>query len=68
MEKVIHIEGMSCNHCKMSVEKALGALAGVTSAEVSLQDKLARVHGEQLDDKAMTDAITEIGFEVKGIE
>ncbi|MEG0050046.1 MAG: heavy metal translocating P-type ATPase, partial [Clostridia bacterium] len=33
MEKIVYIEGMSCNHCKMSVEKALKALNGVESAE-----------------------------------
>ena len=30
------VEGMSCGHCKNAVEKAVGALAGVLSAEVDL--------------------------------
>lgn len=37
--KTIRIEGMQCNHCKMSVEKALNELDGVIKVEVSLEDK-----------------------------
>ena len=44
MTKVVfEIEGMSCNHCRMSVEKALKAVRGVASAEVSLTKKNAVV-------------------------
>ena len=38
MKKIMTVNGMSCNHCKMSVEKALGAVAGVESAVVDLVD------------------------------
>ena len=31
---VIHAEGMMCNHCKMTVEKALKAVPGVENAEL----------------------------------
>jgi copper chaperone len=34
--EVINVEGMSCDHCKHSIEKALNGLDGVTSSEVSL--------------------------------
>lgn len=30
------VQGMSCGHCKMAVEKALNNLEGVNSAEVNL--------------------------------
>ncbi len=68
MEVIMHIEGMSCNHCKMSVEKALKALDGVRSAEVSLDDKIAVVKGDALDRDAMAKAVTEAGYEVKGMD
>ncbi|MBP2073139.1 copper chaperone CopZ [Thermoanaerobacterium butyriciformans] len=32
----IDVRGMSCNHCKMTVEKALNALDGVSKATVDL--------------------------------
>ena len=35
------IEGMMCNHCTAHVQKALEALDGVESVEVSLEDKKA---------------------------
>ena len=35
MKKTIHIEGMMCGHCEATVKKALEALEGVQSAEVS---------------------------------
>jgi copper chaperone len=35
-ETVLKIEGMTCMHCKMSIEKALKVVTGVTDAEVDL--------------------------------
>ena len=43
MIKTIKVEGMMCNHCKAHVEQALKAVAGVKSAEASLEDKKASV-------------------------
>lgn len=59
-----HIEGMNCNHCRMSAEKALKSVAGVTDATVDLASKEARVTGNaSMED--IKKAIDEIGFEVK---
>jgi copper chaperone len=41
----LKVEGMSCNHCKASVEKALKSVAGVENAEVNLQEGKAKVYG-----------------------
>lgn len=68
MEKTLHIEGMSCNHCKMSVEKALKAVEGVTEAEVDLSKRIAIVRGGEMDEGALADAVTEAGFEFMSIE
>lgn len=66
--KKILIEGMQCEHCKKAVEKALGALSGVTSVEVSLEEKNAVVKSNtELADSDITSAITEAGYEVKEI-
>jgi len=43
MEKVMKIEGMMCGHCEARVKKALEAVAGVESAEVSHEKGEARV-------------------------
>lgn len=36
---VINVGGMTCNHCKMAVEKALKTLDGVQDASVDLDAK-----------------------------
>lgn len=37
------VHGMMCNHCKMTVEKALKAVPGVADAVVDLEAKTATV-------------------------
>lgn len=38
-KKTFTVNGMKCVHCKANVERAIRALSGVASAEVSLEDK-----------------------------
>ncbi len=65
MEKqVYHIEGMNCNHCRTSAEKALLAVEGVTHATVDLATKEAQVEGTA-SKEALAKAISEIGFTLK---
>ena len=69
MNKTIKIEGMSCDHCKMRVEKALSAVEGVSSAEVSLQDKQATVSlASPVQDDVLKNAVTEAGYDVVSID
>ncbi len=69
MVKTIYIEGMQCNHCKMTVEKALGELEGITKVEVSLEDKKAVIEiQKEIEDRKIKEAISNVGFEVTGIE
>ena len=44
MTKTMNIEGMMCGHCEARVKKALEALAGVESAEVSHERNRGRKH------------------------
>ena len=67
--KEVSIEGMSCNHCKMSVEKAVGSIEGVTNVEVSLENKNAIVKSNvELDEEKIKNAIEEEGFKVVDIK
>lgn len=64
--KTISIEGMQCNHCKMTVEKALGAIDGVTKSEVSLENKTASIEtNKEVSDDTIKAVIEEAGFKVK---
>ena len=68
MEKKMMIDGMMCTHCQGRVEKALNAIDGV-SAKVDLEGKCAYItESKEVSDKVLSDAVTEAGYEVKGIE
>ncbi|MBX3677992.1 MAG: heavy-metal-associated domain-containing protein [Rhodocyclaceae bacterium] len=64
---IIKVEGMSCGGCVKSVTNVLTALPGVAKAEVSLDDKQARVEYEagrvSIDD--MKRVIVDAGFEAE---
>lgn len=67
--KTILIEGMQCNHCKMTVEKVLSSIDGVTRAEVNLENKCAVIEtSKEIDENKINELITEAGFEVKEIK
>ena len=69
MKKEMMIEGMSCNHCKMRVEKALGGLAGVSSVEVDLSAKKAIVElSEEVDGAVLKEAVEDAGYDVLSIQ
>ena len=61
--KTYKIEGMNCNHCRMSAEKAIKSVAGVTSVTVDLQKKEAYVEGTATDEDIRA-AVEEVGFRV----
>ena len=60
---VLKIEGMMCGHCKARVEKALKAVAGVETVDISLEDKTATVTGSA-DASALRQAGTDAGYQV----
>ena len=69
MTKTVRIEGMMCPHCEAHVKKALEALGSVTGAEVSHEKGTAIVSmTENVDNAAITAAVTDAGYTVLGIE
>lgn len=63
MSTIIKVAGMSCNHCKMAVEKALKAVPGVEQAEANVQKGQAVVEGTPQREE-LVKAIEEAGYEV----
>ena len=62
MEKTMQINGMMCNHCKMTVEKALKAVPGVENAEVDLAAKCAKITlNADVADDVLMDAVAKKG-------
>ena len=63
MEKTMQINGMMCNHCKMTVEKALKTVPGVENAEVDLAAKCAKITlNADVADDVLMDAVAKKGF------
>lgn len=68
-QKTIFVEGMSCNHCKAAVEKALMKLPQVEYAEVNLDAKTAHVTLDSpAEDDTLRAAVTEAGYTVTKIQ
>ncbi|MBR3367436.1 MAG: heavy metal translocating P-type ATPase [Lachnospiraceae bacterium] len=68
MTKTMKIEGMMCSHCEMTVKKALEALDGVQSAQVSHTDGTAVVTlGADVADETLKAAVEAKDYEVKEI-
>ena len=68
MTKVISIEGMMCNHCTGTVQKALEAVEGVKAVTMSLEQKNATVElASDVSDEVLIRAVTDAGYEVKGV-
>lgn len=62
----IIVEGMSCGHCKDAVEKAVGSLPGVISADVDLVTKtlIAEVDTSKTTLAQIKEAVDEEGYTV----
>ena len=58
------IDGMSCGHCTSAVEKALSAIEGVKSVEVSLDPGQALVEGD-VDAGHLIAIVAEEGYDVR---
>jgi len=69
INKVVKIGGMSCNHCKARVEKALSDLKDVKSVEVDLENKIAKlILKKDISKDVLKSTIEDIGFQFEGIE
>ncbi len=65
-EIILKIEGMSCQHCVMSVKKALGSVRGVSSAEVSVGSAKIVFDESKTGKEDITLAIQKAGYRVVG--
>lgn len=67
-EKIVHIEGMHCDHCKNSVEKSINEIDGAV-AKVNLKKNIAVVSMDRaIDDEDLEFAVRKVGFKVLSIE
>jgi copper chaperone len=65
---LLNVPSISCNHCKMAIEGAVGALTGVRSVAVDVDAKSVAIDFETGDVTLETieAAVQEEGYEVAG--
>lgn len=63
----LNVQGMSCGHCVNTVEKNVGALAGVEQVKVNLAEGLVDVAFDdaQVSLDQIKETIDDQGYEVK---
>lgn len=63
-KETLNIEGMSCNHCVSSVNKALAETAGVEVENVEVGKAQVAFDDTQVTRDKLVEAIEDIGFTV----
>jgi copper chaperone len=65
MANILKVKGMSCQHCVMSVTKALNQLEGIESVQVDLAKGEVRFDNKkETPSSRIEKAIKDAGFEV----
>jgi len=64
--KTISVPDISCNHCKMSIEEAVGSLTGVEAVEVRIEPQTVDVAYDEaaVSLEAIHAAIEGQGYEI----
>ena len=63
----IFVKGMTCNHCKANVEKALNNIPAISKVEVDLDQSIAKIEGDNIDLNEVKKQLNEVGYEYGGI-
>lgn len=66
MNNLYTVEGMTCNHCKSSVEKNVQKLEGVTLVVADPNNNEVLIEGNNLNQAEIESTINELGFVFKG--
>ena len=60
------VQGMTCDHCALSVTEEVSQVPGVTGIDVDVAAGRVLVRGEGFSDDAVRDAVDEAGYDVVG--
>jgi len=63
-ETTVKIEGMSCQHCVMAVNKALGGVPGVVESAVRIGSATVQYDDVKTQQKDIEAAIEKAGYKV----
>ena len=67
MNKIINVDGITCEHCVVTIKEAVKILDGVFSVDVDIEKKQVVVEFDEKIAKAedLIDKIEEVGFKVR---
>ena len=67
MQKIIDVDGITCDHCVATIKKAIESLSGIIKVNVDIQKQQVVVEfNESLkNSKKILEKIGEAGFEVR---
>ena len=67
MNKILYVDGITCEHCVDTIKEAVGILDGVFSVDVNIEKKQVVVEFDEEIAKAedLIDKIEEVGFKVR---
>lgn len=60
--RTYRIDGMTCNHCVMSVRKALSGVEGLEVEDVRIGEADVRIDESPATEQRMRDALRDAGF------
>lgn len=66
-EIFLKVEGMSCNHCKMTIEKMLGKIDGIGSVNADIVNGIVNINGNNIELPVIESVINDLGYTYKGI-
>ena len=62
----IIVTGMTCNHCKATVEENLGKIDGIDMVEADFNKKRVKLSGEDFDLEKVREKIESLGYNYGG--
>ncbi len=62
----IIVKGMTCNHCKATVENNVSAMDGIESAEANLSTEKVKISGDNIDIEKIKEKIESLGYSFEG--
>jgi copper chaperone len=60
----LKIEGMSCHHCVMRVEKAISGLPAIIQSDVAIGSAKVTFDEAKLNEKEVREAVEKAGYKV----
>ncbi len=61
------VGGMTCNHCKMTVENNLRKMSGVSDVKIDLASGKVTVEGDNINSSDAEKTITDLGYKFNGV-